>query len=112
MISASRPLLVSSAGWSRCVCLCQRFGLCGNSKPLQAVVDPANELGVNPIHIGSVVSLGQRGKNDVSGRGRVLMCASMTETNAIDLIRRVAVPLLIGMTIVAAVALLMATATV
>ena len=112
IINTSRPLLIASSGLvPMAFAFISGSGYAATQSLFRLFVDPANELGVNPIRIGSVVSLGAAAGRTMSPVAAVvLMCASMTETNPVALIRRVAVPLLIGMTIVVAVALLMATA--
>lgn len=59
---------------------------------------PALQVGVSPLHTGLVTSLGAAAGRTMSPVAAVtLMCASLTETRPIDLVKRVAPPLLAGM---------------
>jgi DcuC family C4-dicarboxylate transporter len=61
-------------------------------------VDPSTAAGVDPTLIGAVVSIASAAGRTMSPVAAVtLMCATLTETNALVLARRVAVPLLIGL---------------
>jgi DcuC family C4-dicarboxylate transporter len=63
--------------------------------------DPAVALGLDPVAIGSLVSLGSAAGRTMSPVAAVvLMCATLTGTNPFTLVRRVAVPLLTGITVV------------
>jgi C4-dicarboxylate transporter len=68
-------------------------------------------LGVAPEHVGSVISIGAAAGRTMSLVAAVtLMCASLTKTNPIDLVRRVAVPLLAAVVVVVVAAMLMTAA--
>ncbi|MBI2929874.1 MAG: C4-dicarboxylate transporter DcuC [Verrucomicrobia bacterium] len=72
---------------------------------------PAVGLGVAPEHVGSVVAIGAAAGRTMSLVAAVtLMCASLTKTNPIDLVKRVAVPLLAGVVVVVIAAMLMTAA--
>lgn len=59
--------------------------------------EPAAQVGVSPMHTGLVTSLGAAAGRTMSPVSAVaLMCASLTETRPVDLVRRVAPPLLAG----------------
>jgi DcuC family C4-dicarboxylate transporter len=63
--------------------------------------DPAVALGLDPVAIGALVSLGSAAGRTMSPVAAVvLMCAALTQTNPFTLVRRVAVPLLTGITVV------------
>ncbi len=63
--------------------------------------DPAVALGLDPVDIGALVSLGSAAGRTMSPVAAVvLMCAALTQTNPFTLVRRVAIPLLTGMTVV------------
>jgi DcuC family C4-dicarboxylate transporter len=63
--------------------------------------DPAVALGLDPVAIGALVSLGSAAGRTMSPVAAVvLMCAALTQTNPFTLVRRVAVPLLTGVTVV------------
>jgi DcuC family C4-dicarboxylate transporter len=70
---------------------------------------PALRLGIDPAHVGAVVSLGAAAGRTMSPVAAVtLMCAALTGTSPLQLARRVALPLLLGVTAVVAAAMLMA----
>ncbi len=63
--------------------------------------DPAVALGLDPVAIGALVSLGSAAGRTMSPVAAVvLMCAALTHTNPFTLVRRVAIPLLTGITVV------------
>jgi DcuC family C4-dicarboxylate transporter len=63
--------------------------------------DPAVALGLDPVAIGALVSLGSAAGRTMSPVAAVvLMCAAFTGTNPFTLAKRVAVPLLAGITVV------------
>lgn len=67
---------------------------------------PALLLGIDPTHAGAVVSIASAAGRTMSPVAAVtLMTARLTETTALDLSRRVAVPLLAGVTAMIAVAI-------
>jgi C4-dicarboxylate transporter, DcuC family len=71
-------------------------------------VGPARALGVDPVAVGAVVSLGAAAGRTMSPVAAVtLMCADLTRTDPVALSRRVAVPLLAGVSVVVAVRMLM-----
>jgi len=62
---------------------------------------PAEALGLDPVAVGSLVSLGAAAGRTMSPVAAVtLMCATLTGTNPFALAKRVAVPLLVGMVVV------------
>ena len=66
--------------------------------------DPAIQLHVDPVSIGSLVSLGSAAGRTMSPVAAVtLMCAKLTSTNPFALAKRVALPLVVG---IAAIVLL------
>jgi len=63
--------------------------------------DPAVALGLDPVAIGALVSLGSAAGRTMSPVAAVvLMCAAFTGTNPFTLAKRVALPLLVGITVV------------
>jgi DcuC family C4-dicarboxylate transporter len=65
--------------------------------------DPAVALGLDPVSVGALVSLGSAAGRTMSPVAAVcLMCGTLTGTNPFTLARRVAVPLLVGVTVVVA----------
>jgi DcuC family C4-dicarboxylate transporter len=70
-------------------------------------VEPARALFVDPVSVGAVVSLGAAAGRTMSPVAAVtLMCANLTGTEPVALGRRVAVPLLIGVSAVVVVSIL------
>ncbi len=68
-------------------------------------VDPAQSAGVDAVHVGAVVSIASAAGRTMSPVAAVtLMAAALTDTNALVLARRVAVPLLLGLLVVVIVA--------
>lgn len=62
---------------------------------------PAEALGIDPVSVGALVSLGAAAGRTMSPVAAVtLMCATLTGTNPFTLAKRVAVPLLVGMVVV------------
>ena len=64
-------------------------------------VEPAHALGLDPLQIGAVVSLSSGAGRTMSAVAAVtLMSSKLTETKPLDLVKRVAPPLLFGLTVV------------
>lgn len=80
-------------------------GMAATQSLFELFVAPARELGIDPVHVGAVVSLGAAAGRTMSPVAAVtLMCASLTQTNPFTLARHVAIPLLLGMAGVVGVA--------
>jgi DcuC family C4-dicarboxylate transporter len=63
--------------------------------------EPAVALGLDPVSVGAMVSLGSAAGRTMSPVAAVvLMCGTLTGTNPFTLAKRVAVPLLAGVTVV------------
>jgi DcuC family C4-dicarboxylate transporter len=63
--------------------------------------DPAVALGLDPVSVGALVSLGSAAGRTMSPVAAVtLMCATLTGTNPFTLAKRVALPLLVGISVV------------
>lgn len=70
-------------------------------------VRPAIQLGIDPVHVGAVVSIASAAGRTMSPVAAVtLMCASMTKTSPFDLVKRVALPLVAGILTLIVVAML------
>jgi DcuC family C4-dicarboxylate transporter len=70
-------------------------------------VGPALTLDVDPLQVGAVVSIASAAGRTMSLVAAVmLMCASLTDTSPFDLMKRIALPLLVGLVVVVGVALL------
>jgi C4-dicarboxylate transporter, DcuC family len=66
-------------------------------------VEPARQLGQDSLHLGAIVALAASAGRTLSPAAAVtLMCASLVEVNPLDLVRRLAVPLLAGIVAVLA----------
>lgn len=64
---------------------------------------PAVALGVDPTAVGALVGVGSAAGRTMSPVAAVvLMCASLTGTKPLELVKRVAPPLLVGLTVVVA----------
>jgi DcuC family C4-dicarboxylate transporter len=62
---------------------------------------PAEALNLNPVSVGAMVSIGSAAGRTMSPVAAVtLMCAMLTGTNPFTLAKRVAVPLLVGITVI------------
>jgi DcuC family C4-dicarboxylate transporter len=73
---------------------------------------PALDLDIDPAHVGAVVSIASAAGRTMSPVAAVtLMCASMTQTSPIELVKRVALPLLVAIVLTVLAAALMATLT-
>jgi DcuC family C4-dicarboxylate transporter len=63
--------------------------------------EPAIKLGLDPVDIGALVSLGSAAGRTMSPVAAVvLMCSALTGTNPFTLVKRVALPLLTGIVVV------------
>lgn len=80
-------------------------GMASTQSLYGSFVAPARDLGVDPVHVGAVVSIASAAGRTMSPVAAVtLMCAALTETSPFTLIRRVAVPLTVGLVVVVALA--------
>jgi DcuC family C4-dicarboxylate transporter len=81
-------------------------GMAATQSLFDSFAAPALQLGIDPAHAGAVVSLSAAAGRTMSPVAAVtLMCARLTETSPVELMKRVAIPLL------AAVAAMVAAAT-
>jgi DcuC family C4-dicarboxylate transporter len=110
LLEQAPGLLIPAAGAMPCgFGLISGSGMAATQSLYQFFVKPAETLGVDPKLVGAVVSLGAAAGRTMSPVAAVaLMCASLTETDALSLARRVAVPLLVGLVVVVVVAVAMA----
>jgi DcuC family C4-dicarboxylate transporter len=106
VIAGAPHLLIPGAA-----CLPLAFGcLCGSGMAsTQSLfgffVAPARQLGVDPVHVGAVVCLASASGRTVSPVAAVVLASSaMSGATVLELIRRVALPLLVGMAAVVAAA--------
>jgi DcuC family C4-dicarboxylate transporter len=83
-------------------------GMAATQSLFRFYTGPAVELGFNPLRVGAIVSIAAAAGRTMSPVSAVaLMCGSLTETSALALSRRVALPLLIGLAAVVGVAMLL-----
>lgn len=84
-------------------------GMATSQSLFRFFVDPAKAIGVAPAHVGAVISIAAAAGRTMSPVAAVtLMCGEMTRTSQFDLVKRVAVPLLIGVTVVVITAMVTA----
>jgi DcuC family C4-dicarboxylate transporter len=73
--------------------------------------EPSLKLGIDPTHTGAVVSIASAAGRTVSPVAAVtLMCARMTGAKPLDLVKQVALPVVISVAIVVAIAMIIAPA--
>lgn len=98
-IGNSRILLFAAAGFLPLgFALISGSGFAATQSVFGLFIDPARALDLDPARIGAVVSIASAAGRTMSPVAAVtLMCASLTDTNPLDLVRRVALPLLVGM---------------
>jgi DcuC family C4-dicarboxylate transporter len=76
-------------------------GMAATQSLFRFFVDPATAQQVDPVHVGAIVSIGAAAGRTMSPVAAVtLMSASLTKTSPFDLAKRVAMPLVAGMTAV------------
>jgi DcuC family C4-dicarboxylate transporter len=102
LIGAAPGLLLPAAGF---LTLAFAFicgsGIAATQSLFHFFAEPSVAAGVAPQHTGAVVALGAAAGRTMSPVAAVtLMCGRLTETRPADLVRRVAPPLLAGMTAV------------
>jgi DcuC family C4-dicarboxylate transporter len=73
-------------------------GMAATQSLFEFFVPPAQAIGIDPVHVGAMVSIGAAAGRTLSPVAAVtLMCAALTGTRPFDLIRRLALPLLLGL---------------
>lgn len=102
-------LLVPTAGGLPCAfAWVSGSGMASTQSLYGFFVAPARALSVDPIRVGALVSIASAAGRTMSPVAAVtLMCATMTDTNPFELIRRVAIPLVVGLALVVALAAMM-----
>jgi DcuC family C4-dicarboxylate transporter len=98
LATAAPALLVPTAGlFPTAFAAVSGSGMAATQGLFEFFVGPALRQNVDPVHLGSIVSLGAAAGRTMSPVAAVvLMCAKMTDTSALDLVKRVAPPLLCG----------------
>lgn len=109
MAGAAPGMLVPSAGGlPLAFAWISGSGMASTQSLYQFFADPAIALGLDPMRVGAVVSIGAAAGRTMSPVSAVaLMCASLTGTNSIELGKQVAVPLLVGIVAVVLTARMM-----
>lgn len=80
-------------------------GMASTQSLYQFFAAPASSLGVDRVQVGALVSLGAAAGRTMSPVAAVvLMCAALTGSNAVTLVKRVAIPLLAGVLVAVIVA--------
>lgn len=76
-------------------------GMASTQSLFRFFVEPALAYGVDPTRVGAVVALAAAAGRTMSPVAAVtLMCATLTNTSPFELVRRVAVPLLLGVAVI------------
>jgi DcuC family C4-dicarboxylate transporter len=84
-------------------------GMATSQSLFRFFVPPAELVGVAPAHVGAVISIAAAAGRTMSPVAAVtLMCGEMTRTSQFDLVKRVAVPLLAGVSVVVVTAMVLA----
>jgi DcuC family C4-dicarboxylate transporter len=106
LIGAAPGLLVPTAGAvPLAFALLSGSGMAATQSLFRFFVEPARLRGIDPIHIGAVVSISAAAGRTMSPVAAVtLMSASLTDTSPLELARRVAVPLLASTSVMVVVA--------
>jgi DcuC family C4-dicarboxylate transporter len=87
-------------------------GMAATQSLFRFFAQPALSMHIDPAHAGAVVSIAAAAGRTMSPVAAVtLMCATLTGTNPVHLIKRVAVPLFIGVLVVIILAAIMASCT-
>jgi DcuC family C4-dicarboxylate transporter len=106
LVQAAPPLLLPLAfGLPMLFGLLSGSGMAATQAMFGLFVVPCRELGVDPLLVGALVSMGAAAGRTMSPVSAVmLMSGRLTETNPLDLFRRVAPPLLVGAVVVVLIA--------
>ena len=84
-------------------------GMATTQSVFKFFIDPARAAGVDPVHVGAVISIAAAAGRTISPVAAVnLMVASMTRTSPFDLVWRLILPILVGTTGVIVAALIIA----
>jgi DcuC family C4-dicarboxylate transporter len=72
-------------------------------------VHPAQQIGMDPMHVGAVVAIAASAGRTMSPVAAItLMSATLTDTNPLSLVRRVVLPLMVAVGVTLLVAIIMA----
>ncbi len=84
-------------------------GMATSQSLFRFFVPPAELVGVAPAHVGAVISIAAAAGRTMSPVAAVvLMCAEMSKTSQFDLVKRVAIPMMVGVSVVVITAMAMA----
>jgi DcuC family C4-dicarboxylate transporter len=110
LVAAAPGLLLPVAGAvPLAFALLSGSGMAATQSLYRFFVDPARALGMDPVHVGAVVSISAAAGRTMSPVAAVtLMSASLTETGPLELARRVAGPVLISTAVMVLAAALIA----
>jgi DcuC family C4-dicarboxylate transporter len=76
-------------------------GIAASQSLFPFFIEPARKLDVDPVNLGALTSLASAGGRTMSPVAAVtLICSSLTQTQPMDLVRRVAIPIVVGMAVV------------
>ncbi len=104
----ARPglLLPTAAGLPLGFAWVSGSGMASTNSLFAFFVAPAHDVGVDPVRVGAVVSVVSAAGRTMSPVAAVaLMCAALSDTDPVALIRRLALPLLLGVATVLLVAM-------
>jgi len=110
LIEAMPVLLLPSAGaLPLAFAWISGSGMAATQSLLRFFIEPSTAQGIDPVHVGAIVSIGAAAGRTMSPVAAVtLMSASLTKTSPFDLAKRVAIPLLAGMAAVVLAGLILA----
>ncbi len=102
LIQASPPLLLPLAlGLPLLFGLLSGSGMAATQAIFPLFVEPVRALGADPLLVGALVAIGAAAGRTMSPVSAVmLMAGRLTDTNPLDLFRRVAPPLLVGAVVI------------
>jgi DcuC family C4-dicarboxylate transporter len=108
LVQAAPPLLLPLAlGLPLLFGLLSGSGMASTQAVFPLFVEPVQALGADPLLVGALVSMGAAAGRTMSPVSAVmLMSGRLTETNPLDLSRRVALPLLAGSAVIVVLAML------
>ncbi len=108
MIEAMPAILIPAAGFSSLgFAVLSGSGMATTQSLFEFFARPSIELGIDPAHVGAVVSLASAAGRTMSPVAAVvLMSGTLTGTNPFDISKRVALPLIAGVVAIVVAAML------
>jgi DcuC family C4-dicarboxylate transporter len=108
-VAAPHSLLPAAGGLSLAFACLSGSGMATTQALFEFFAKPAGDLGIPPDLVGAVVSLAAAAGRTTSPVAAVtLMCATLTDSDPLHLVRRVALPALLGVAVVVVTAALWA----